>query len=180
MSQTTYITTHNGNVITFDDIRPAMLKASEIAWHLARTCRYAGLMLNWYSNAEHSILGMQYCHTLNARRRFLIHDASEMITGDVPSPFKRRCPDYQAMCDMVQNQIDMLLCGSLAPAEIKEEIHYADLRVTAAEQKFIRHMDRTSYVATPPETFQYHNWDWVEAYHHWLLTFKQLFPDWRY
>lgn len=151
-----------------------------MAWHLARVCRYSALMHRWYSNAEHSLLGMNYCESRDAKRRFLIHDVSEMITGDVPSPFKRRCPDYEAMCHMVQDQVDTLLCGSVATPEIKAELHYADLRVTAAEQKFIRNQSVDSYVAEPPETFHYYNWEWPEAYTNWILAFKQLFPDWKY
>lgn len=181
--QTSYITTHNGNIITFDDIRPEMLKASEFAWHLARVCRYNGMLLRWYSNAEHSVLGMQYCKSLQAKRRFLIHDAGELLTGDVPSPFKRRCPDYDRECRKIQLQVNELLCpikDGLENKAIEDEVHYADLRVTAAEQKFMRSQSVESYVAEPPDTFQWYNWDWPEAYTNWLNTFKQLFPEWKY
>src|SRR4051812_40523270 len=89
-----YLRTHNGNKITFLDLRPEMLKAREMAWHLARTCRYNAFMGAWYSNAEHSILGMQFCQSWLGKKQYLVHDCGEIITGDVASMVKARCPDY--------------------------------------------------------------------------------------
>ena len=177
MSQTNYITTQDGTQIWFDNLKPEMLKARDMAWHLAWKCRYNSMMHRWYSNAEHCVLGLKYCTSRETQRQFLVHDVGEMITGDVPSPFKRRCPDYAKASDEIQEQCNFLLFGE---RKADPEVKYADLRVTAAEQKFIREQPEQDWVAEPPPDFTWHEWTRAEAYHEWLKLFRHYYPEWRH
>lgn len=172
-----YIRTHNGNKVTFLDLRPEMLKAHEMAWHLARTCRYNAMLGHWYSNAEHSILGMQFCESYLGKKQFLVHDCGEMVTGDVPSMVKALCPDYKALCDDVQGNVNLLL---FSQRDFLPEVKIADQLVTAAEQKHMRGQPDEDIFCEPPARFKFHCWPWEIAMVKWMDAFTYFYPEWRH
>ena len=169
-----YIKTHNGLAITVSDIRPEMLRPHDIAWHLARTCRYNGLMGSWYSNAEHSVLGMKLCDTWDGRRQYLVHDAGEMITGDVPYPVKALCPDYKKICDEVQQQVNFIFFGK---REFLPEVKEADYLITATEQRDLRNQPDEDLMVEPIKNFKFHCWSWEVAMVKWMEQFTIYYPE---
>lgn len=172
-----YLRTHNGNKISVLDLRPEMLKAHEMAWHLARTCRYNALLGCWYSNAEHSIMGMRYCPSYDGKRQFLVHDCGEIITGDVASMVKNICPDYKKLCNEIQGKVNFFLFGQYdALPEVKE----ADDTVTAAEQKYLRQQPNEDIFVEPGPPIKFHCWEWQIAMVKWMDAFTFFYPEWRH
>lgn len=172
-----YIKTHNGTKIPVHGIRPEMLRRHEIAWHLGRTCRYNGLTHLWYSNAEHSLLGMQLASSHEVKRQFLVHDAGEMITGDVPYPVKALCPDYKKICDEVQAQVNFWLFGS---TEFLPEVKEIDFLITATEQRLLRNQPDEDLMLEPIPNFYFPCWPWEVAIVKWMEAFVTYFPEWKY
>lgn len=172
-----YVTTHHGIKIAFLDLRPSMIRAHDMAWHLGRTCRYAGMTHQWYSNAEHSFLGMQLCESHEAKRHFLIHDVGEMVTGDVPYPFKRLCPDYKKLCDLVQENMNEVLCGS---RHLHEEVKRIDYLLTATEQHHLRGQPDDQLFVEPLKNFHFPCWTWDVAMFNWMRAFKLYYPEFIY
>lgn len=172
-----YLRTHNLNKISVLNLRPEMLKAHEMAWHLARTCRYNALLGCWYSNAEHSVVGMQFCETWDGKRQYLVHDCGEIITGDVASMVKAICPDYKALCEKVQGDVNFHLFGS---RESVPEVKYADDLVTAAEQKYMRGQPDEDIFVEPPPFMKFECWSWEVAMVKWMDAFRIYYPEWPY
>jgi hypothetical protein len=83
MSTNTNLYTYSGK-IAFPDVAPSLM---DIAISLSREGRYAGAGMRWWPVALHTFV---VCDLLpnNLKLHGLLHDASEVITGDVPKPAK--------------------------------------------------------------------------------------------
>lgn len=76
-----------------------------IAHHLSQIPRFGGASRFQWTVAEHTLLvkdiGLQLLRTTNehiyASPYLLLHDAHEMITGDIPAPVKKYLKDYHAV-----------------------------------------------------------------------------------
>lgn len=169
-----FIRTQHGLKITFLDLRPGMIRAHDLAWHLARTCRYTAMTHQWYSNAEHCLLGMQLCESHEAKKQFLVHDCGEMVTGDVPSPFKRLCPGYKEMCHQVQSNFNQVLFGE---RDFHPEVDVADKLITATEQQLLRGQPDEDCFVKPLTNFQFPCWNWEYAMVKWMDMFKAYYPE---
>jgi hypothetical protein len=68
-----------------------------IARSLSKICRYAGACPLFYSVAEHSVMVADRLWALTrshrAARAGLLHDAVEILIGDIPAPTKRLFPE---------------------------------------------------------------------------------------
>lgn len=169
-----YIRSMNNVKVEFLDIKPNMIRIDSILLHLAKTCRYHGMVSGWYSNAEHSILCSLKGTDDYIKKAALIHDFGEYITGDVASPVKKLCPDYDKMCEEVQSKINyhFLGCYNL-PSEVKS----IDSMMTATEQRFLRNAPVEDLDAEPFFDVAFTQWDWRDAYIEITHYFRKLFPD---
>jgi hypothetical protein len=172
-----YIKTHHNLAITVRDIRREMLRPHDIAWHLSRTCRYNALMGMWYSNAEHSVLGLKLIDDWEGKRQFLMHDAGEMITGDVPYPVKALCPDYKKICDEVQAQVNQIFFGT---PDFLPCVKEADYLITATEQRELRGQPDEDLMVEPLHGFKFECWPWEVAMVKWMDAFIKYYPEWRW
>lgn len=172
-----YIRSLDGVKITFLNIQPNMIRVRAILLHLAKTCRYHGMVDGWYSNAEHSILCMeQMAPDRELMRAALIHDFGEYITADVAGPVKKLCPDYDKLCNHVQRVMNKHFLGyEELPPQIKE----VDKRLTATEQRDLRHSPEEDWDAEPYEHILFEQWEWRVAHHRIQHYFNQLFPGYR-
>lgn len=86
---------------------PALVSLDEIAHHLDHKCRFGGGTSQFYSVAEHSIIGALMIYEqalpfleslsesakLHLAKCFLLHDAAEAYIGDIPTPVKKLLGD---------------------------------------------------------------------------------------
>lgn len=86
-----YITTASGKNFNFTNPDPDTINIEDIAHALSQIARFGGHTKEFYSVAQHSVLAASIRPTLHT----LMHDAHEAYIGDMPTPLKYLCRDYQ-------------------------------------------------------------------------------------
>lgn len=65
----------------------------DVAAHLSKINRFAGATHEFYSVAQHSVIVAKILkdmgHSIKLQRKGFLHDAHEMVTSDIPTPFHR-------------------------------------------------------------------------------------------
>ena len=91
------------------DPRPEEINLTDIAEHLAKTCRFGGAVRDFYSVAQHSVIvSVEAEHLIllagadaelarAVARCGLLHDAAEAYIGDMVRPLKLGMPEYRAV-----------------------------------------------------------------------------------
>lgn len=128
------------------DVRPTELVPSVLAHHLALRCRWNCATVIFYSCAQHSVLvshragqlalerGGGLERALLCERWGLVHDLSDAILPDVPTPLKV-LPEF-AFFRRVEKEITASVCTWLGlPLEEPEEVKLADLEVRETEAR---------------------------------------------
>ena len=144
-------TTATGRAIWPSDPRVEDICIEDIAWGLARICRFNGAIkpgLGTYSVAQHSVHvmdavwgvhGSQYEGLLLAA---LLHDAPEYVLGDMTKPTKQLYPSrkgHEAKWARIIEEWAGLPAGALDDPRIKEQDYRAvltehrDLQVNTGE-----------------------------------------------
>lgn len=93
------IRTVSGQYVNLLDPDPDTILIEDIAHGLAHQCRFAGQIRKFFSVAQHSVyvsIGVSEYHPEQALAA-LLHDASEFILMDVPSPLKQLLPEYKVI-----------------------------------------------------------------------------------
>lgn len=127
----TWILTRGG--VRFDLLNPTpdMIRPEDIAYALARICRFNGHTRCHYSVAEHSIRVAALVpaeHQLAA----LLHDAPEAYIGDVSSPLKALLPEYRD----IEHRIWSAICKRFdISTELPQCVKQADLIMLATERR---------------------------------------------
>lgn len=83
--------TYSGVAYDLERPTPEMVVDVDVAHALSLICRFGGHSREFYSVAEHCVLGAQQLlrqHREASARLFLIHDAHEYVTGDLAGPAK--------------------------------------------------------------------------------------------
>ncbi|UQY33789.1 phosphohydrolase [Pseudomonas fulva] len=137
----TWILTNQG--IRFELLEPtaAMIHPADIAFSLARLCRFNGHTSKHYSVAEHSFRVHELVdaeHQLHA----LLHDATEAYIGDMTRPLKLAMRGYaqdMAVDDVygqVEQRIWLAICErfDLEP-ELPDQVKEADMYMLAVERR---------------------------------------------
>lgn len=172
-----YITMKDGWKLHLLNPTSEQIRIGDIAWHLSRTCRYNAHMEDWYSNAEHSVLGTRQASSLRVAQYFLLHDAGEYAFGDLTSPVKRLVPAFKKNIDDFQFFLWHHFCGDVPSIEIIEEVDLIDKRLTATEMKYLRHQpDSDMGPYKPYDGDIFYNYDWQEARVMFMDEFHKLFP----
>lgn len=72
---------------------------ADMAYSMAKQCRFTGHMDQTWSVAEHSILVMQLCEDLDLADPLegLLHDGAEAFLSDIAAPWKALLPDYKVL-----------------------------------------------------------------------------------
>lgn len=171
-----YVSMRNRNKVHFLNPTLAEIKIDDVAWHLARQCRFTCHVKNWYSTAEHSILGARQAKNTQIAREFLVHDAGEFVFGDLSSPIKRLCPDYKEMSDRFQDFCFRAFLGYIPEEGPLKEI---DSRLCATEMRVLRGSPDESLEAEPYTDVHFYNWRWQDAHVRFLDMFTHLFPEYK-
>src|SRR5690554_3469342 len=132
----TWILLRSGHPFDLQNPTPEMIRPVDLAYALARICRFNGHTREHYSVAQHSIHVAELVppeHQLVA----LLHDAAEAYIGDLASPLKAMLPDYQA----IEARIWSVICARFRiPEELPDCVKHADLVMLATERRDVMPM----------------------------------------
>lgn len=123
----------SGKFINLLEPDPSLIQIDDIAASLSRLCRFTGHLKDdlFYSVAEHSVRG-SYLVEHGYELEFLLHDGHEYITGDMNSPLKQLCPDFQIHA----NRIQAAICARFdLPENMSIPVHVTDYRMLATEKR---------------------------------------------
>lgn len=127
----TWIITASGRRFDLLNPQPDAIAPRDIAFSLAKICRFNGHCTGHYSVAEHSLRVAELVapeHKLAA----LLHDATEAYVGDMVSPLKQMLPAYQ----QIEQRIWHVICDRFGiNPTLPEEVHQADLTMLATERR---------------------------------------------
>lgn len=171
-----YVRMRRHNIVEFMNPKPDQIWITDIAWHLARECRFTGACVSWYSNAEHSYHGSVKASCLKVAREFLLHDAAEYVFNDVSSPVGKVCPDYKRHCKAFQNFIYRKFLGY---EEVSDEVQEIDRRLCATEMRDVRFQPKEDWDYEPYPIIDFVCWEWQMAYEAFMYRFKLLFPEFK-
>lgn len=161
------------HLVEFLDPKPEQIHLEDIAYGLAKSCRFQGHIDGWYSTAEHCVLGARRMRNPNLRREFLIHDASEYVFSDLSGPIKALLPDYKKMEGNFQRFLNLIFLGY---PELDPSVKEVDKRMCATEQHFMRNApipDLDGYMPYSGVTF--YKWPWYQAYENYLDLLTEAF-----
>jgi hypothetical protein len=86
------IQTFSGKILDVSKLTPEDIDARDIAMTLAKQCRFAGRITQWYSVAEHSVhvaqLVLRWTNDVSLAAAALFDDAPEAFMIDLPRPIK--------------------------------------------------------------------------------------------
>lgn len=128
-----WIQTYSGKKVYPFRLDPNSIDIVDIAHSLSSQCRFTGHTKDFYSVAQHCVLVSYICnqeHSLYG----LLHDASESILVDIPSPIKKsqEFDFYRKIEKEVQNIIYKKFgLNEMEPADVKA----ADLMLLATEAR---------------------------------------------
>lgn len=175
--------------VHFQNPRRCEILLSDVAYHLARSCRFNNAIEPHYSVAEHSILMAQYFLTIDLTKeeyndrenlacQALMHDANEYLFGDIPATIKKLLPDYKLWEEPFERFVlnHFGLDGKLDP-----RVKKLDRQMCSTEQLILRGHEPDTYVeeGTLEHHIIFQLWDWQTAQSEYLMLFHMLFPDYQ-
>ena len=125
-----YITTYGGT--HFMPLEPAAedIHITDIAHALSLLCRGNGHVKHFFSVGQHCVNCAQEAIARGYSRRVclacLLHDASEAYLSDVPRPFKKTLPSYQALEEHFLSIIYKKYLGSELTKEERRQVRAID------------------------------------------------------
>jgi hypothetical protein len=127
----TSIMTYTGNYFDFNAPFESVIDPEDIAFGLARTCRYGGHTKAFYSVAQHCVMVSRILPPELALVG-LLHDASEAYTGDMVSPLKQILPEFRRIEDSIEAAIARRFS---VPHPWPAEVKHADLVLLVTEKR---------------------------------------------
>ena len=125
-----YITTYTGHHIKPTDPDPAMIRIEDIAHALSLLCRGNGHVKTFWSVGQHCNCCAKEAMARGATVRVvlacLLHDASECYMSDVPTPFKKKLPEYEVQEEQLLGMIFEKFLGSDLTKEEWEQVKEID------------------------------------------------------
>lgn len=148
---------------------PELVNLDEIAHHLDHKCRFGGGTSQFYSVAEHSIIGALMIYEqalpflndidntgrLNIAKCFLLHDAAEAYIGDIPTPVKKLIGNRVFE---IERNISLAIFKKLWPEWFDFSIMYQD-----AIQYMVNRVDQ-AMLAIERNIFMPEHEEWVLLY----------------
>lgn len=138
----------NGKFFDFEDFDMDAITLGVIATSLSRQCRYNGHCKAFYSVAEHSYLVQQFVKEQGVneatRQWALLHDAHEIIVGDIIRPVLRllnsecEIEGFLNPIKQLSNALDAAIIGKFIPdfdGINHKLVGEADLKICALEKQ---------------------------------------------
>ena len=145
MSKNTAMRASNGRLIDLLDVKPSDIDFSVVGYSLANIPRFTGHAKPKWSVAQHSLL-MADLVTKTAAPYALLHDAHEIFSNDLSSPFKNAMaaiiPDGDKAYRMLCATFDAAIFEAAEliypiPSMIADEIKESDQLLCSAEEQAI-------------------------------------------
>lgn len=125
-----YITTYTGKHFKPTEPNPELFDIADIAHALSLICRGNGHVKMFWSVGEHCICCAKEAKARGLSDRMvlacLLHDASECYMSDVPSPFKKKLPEYNEREERMLSMIYEKFLGSDLTPEEKMQLNAID------------------------------------------------------
>lgn len=125
---------YSGRFFDFLNIDDNEIEIEDVAHALANNCRFGGHCFPFYSIAEHSVRASWITPPEHAYAA-LMHDSSESVLQDMPTPIKMILPDYMALEGKVEQFMGRRF-GYSVP--LHAEVKRADLIMLATEKRDLK------------------------------------------
>lgn len=173
-----YLQTYKNNKFYPLDPMVEEVDIEDIAHSLSLMCRWAGHVRDFYSVAQHAVLG-SYKVPEQYAFEFLNHDDSEAYCVDIPRPLKyaKGMEGYLIIEEGVDRTIRMALG---MPLEMSPEVKVADNRMLLTEQRDLRNdpmllKEMSDRLNLEPYDDVISPWPPLMAESNFLMRFKQLY-----
>jgi hypothetical protein len=172
-----YLQTYKNNKFYPLDPRVEEVDIEDIAHSLSLMCRWAGHVRDFYSVAQHAVLG-SYQVPPEYAFEFLNHDDSEAYCVDIPRPLKyaKGMEGYL----IIEESVDATIRLALGlPIEMAPAVKEADNRMLLTEQRDLRNdpkllKEMSDRLGLQPYDFRISPWPPVMAEQNFLMRFRQL------
>lgn len=125
----TEVETFTGRFVDTRTPHPGTIVVEDIAHALARTCRYGGHCLSFYSVAEHAVFCSKRVerqgHGKARQLAALHHDDAEAYLGDIPRPLK---PLLGAAYKRLTDKMDSAIIDALNLIGRESDFHAAEVK----------------------------------------------------
>lgn len=126
-----WIMTASGRRLHLSRPQVADITIEDIALGLSRQFRFNGHSSKAFTVAQHSVM-VSYMVCEKSALQGLLHDAPEAYIGDLPSPLKELCPDYQR----IEQRLNLTIMKRFGlPERHAPEVKYADMIMLATEKR---------------------------------------------
>ena len=174
-----YSETLSGRKMYYLDPKPEAVYLGDIITGLSNICRFTGQIPNFYSVAEHCVLGLNFFNESdpNIQRAWLLHDAAEAYMSDLPSPLKRDIPQFRdiekGIMDVIHKKYDIEINDDVIKA-----VKNHDLRMLKTEasllQKNVNTWGLDDIEIIPDLELEY--WSPGAAERELIIAVTELFP----
>jgi hypothetical protein len=145
---------------------------ADIAHCLALINRWHGSTLEFYSVAQHCVLGLQFCTTDEIRRCFLLHEGGEVACGDIASPLRT------ASYDRTEGRVLRAVAERYElPWPLPDEVFVIDKRMAATERDQLLHPSARKHIALeakPYRKLKIEPWTPARSRREWILAAARL------
>lgn len=166
--------TYSGRMFDFYAVSPDMICITDIAHALSMCCRYNGHCNDFYSVAEHCVLGAKYIEDKELAKWFLLHDASEAYVSDVPLPIKQHMNEFIEAEDAI---IASVMSKYGLPTRMPDEVKLIDRCMAYIEmpQLFKEVKFQIPEVPSKMKEIQLRCWSPKEVEREYIKMFEELF-----
>ncbi len=182
-NRTAWLQTSSGRRVHLPTPSVDEVDIKDIAAALSKQCRFNGHCDDFYSVAQHCVMGVLMARhlgmSLQIQREFLLHDATEAYLGDVIRPVKRELPLYQ---EMEQTFWGVISKKFGLPEVHSSEVHDLDNYMLVWEKETF--LPRSEVWGGLPDisSFEFEenlgslrSWAWQDAQGEYLLMYEELF-----
>jgi 5'-deoxynucleotidase YfbR-like HD superfamily hydrolase len=149
-----WIRTYTGGRAYFFEPENSIIEIQDIAHALSLLCRFNGATEKFYSISQHCciIANQIYDETNDPYLAFsgLMHDAQEAFVSDIPSPFKRRFPEFVE----AEKRFEIWLAQKFGYALDLPIVKKHDLKCLATEMRDLMRVSDHKAIIHAPYSFK--------------------------
>lgn len=185
-----WIQSYTGKKVTPFDLKPEQVCLEDIAHALSNKTRFTGHTRDFYSVAQHCVLGSQ-CLPPSYALAFLLHDVNEAYLPDVAAPIKGSvwwCPEEGGRGFLPWTTLEERLSGviltalghaSLIPLLRAKEIRDMDAAMCLAERDALLGEPPADWgISGEPAPTEVEPWSPLEAEDRFLTRYELLTMCW--